>query len=189
MLLCIFAFNQWSSVLSSMYEASLRVSVSNSSWIAANFSGFIYHSLDIPKYILPLTAVLLWRQMHLWYLPLQEQEAIAMETVVKVDQQADVSSSLFALHGVYWILFWTMNIYFSRMNICHTLFTINGHCICSQHLEWLLCQKQWWMYLIPERREGIRNLSYARKECNIQRYVMFHHWQREECRWESTYLV
>ena len=50
MLLCIFAFNQGSSVLSSMYEASLRVSGSNSSWISANFSGFIYHSLGIPKY-------------------------------------------------------------------------------------------------------------------------------------------
>jgi len=33
-----------------MYEASMQVSGSNSSWIAANFSGFIYHSLGIPKY-------------------------------------------------------------------------------------------------------------------------------------------
>jgi len=38
--------------------------------------------------------VLQLRQIHLWYLPLQEREAVATEMVVKDDQQRDVSSSL-----------------------------------------------------------------------------------------------
>jgi len=29
----------------------------------------------------------------------------------------------------------------------------------------------------------------ARKDCNIHRFVMFHHWQREGLQWESTNLV
>ena len=56
-----------------------------------------------------------------------EREAVAMEIVVKVNQQADVSSSL-----VY-IAWGLLNISsLHKMNICHTVFTINGRCICSK---------------------------------------------------------
>ena len=57
------------------------------------------------------------------------------------------------------------------MNICHTVFTFNGHYICSKQ-ELLLCQKQRYRQLIPGGREGVQNLSTARKEQSMERCVM-----------------